>query len=62
MADKKQFLLRLDKKVFNAIEQWSSDEFRSVNGHIEYILRDALIKSGRGNLLKNKPEEDKTTD
>lgn len=58
MAEKKQFLLRIDKKVFNAIEQWSSDEFRSVNSHIEYILREAVIKSGRGNLLKTKNVED----
>lgn len=57
MAEKKQFLLRIDKKVFNAIEQWANDEFRSVNGHIEYILREAIIKSGRGNLLKSNKEE-----
>ncbi|MFN8575788.1 MAG: toxin-antitoxin system HicB family antitoxin [Candidatus Sericytochromatia bacterium] len=57
MAERKQFLLRIDKKVFNAIEQWSNEEFRSVNGHIEYILREAIIKSGRANLLKHTKEE-----
>lgn len=57
MPEKKQFLLRIDKKVFNAIEQWSSDEFRSVNSHIEYILKEAIIKSGRGNLLKTNPSD-----
>jgi len=50
MAEKKQFLLRIDKEIYNAIEKWSADEFRSVNGHIEYLLKQALSKSGR---LKN---------
>ncbi|MFN8673321.1 MAG: Arc family DNA-binding protein [Candidatus Sericytochromatia bacterium] len=53
MSEKKQFLLRIDKKVFDALEKWANDEFRSVNGHIEYILRDALKKS------KRIPEEQK---
>ena len=52
MAEKKQFLLRIDKKLFNALEQWSADDLRSINSHIEYILREAVNKSGRGNLIK----------
>ncbi|MEK7432724.1 MAG: Arc family DNA-binding protein [Cyanobacteriota bacterium] len=47
MAEKKQFLLRIDKNVYDALEKWASDEFRSVNSHIEYILREALKKSKR---------------
>jgi len=59
MAEKKHFPLRIDKKIFNAIEQWSADELRSVNSHIEYLLKDALIKAGRANFLgKNEDKPD----
>jgi hypothetical protein len=59
MAERKNYPLRIDKKLFNAIEQWAADEFRSVNSHIEYLLKDALIKAGRGSALKkeDKPED-----
>ncbi|HEY4390472.1 MAG TPA: toxin-antitoxin system HicB family antitoxin, partial [Paenibacillus sp.] len=38
MAKKKSFPLRLDPVVYEALERWAADEFRSVNGHIEYVL------------------------
>lgn len=44
---KKSFPLRLDPTVYEALERWAADEFRSVNGHIEYILREALREQGR---------------
>ena len=44
---KKAFPLRLDPDIHRALEQWAADEFRSVNGHIEYLLREALGKAGR---------------
>ena len=44
MADKKSILLRLSPQVWNEISRWSDDEFRSVNGQIEYILNEALKK------------------
>jgi hypothetical protein len=44
---KKNFPLRLDPNIYNALEQWASEEIRSVNGHIEYLLREALIKENR---------------
>lgn len=47
MAPKKSFLLRIDPKLYEALERWAADEFRSVNGHIEYLLREALRRSGR---------------
>lgn len=47
MADKKPFVLRIDADVFAALEKWAADEFRSVNGQIEYILNKALKDSGR---------------
>jgi hypothetical protein len=44
---KKDFLLRLDPKVHAALQRWASDELRSLNGHIEYLLREALRKERR---------------
>lgn len=48
MADKKKpFALRLSPEIMKALEKWAADEFRSVNGQIEFLLNDALIKAGR---------------
>lgn len=47
MSTKKQFPLRLDPKLYEALEHWASDEFRSVNSHIEFVLREALKRAGR---------------
>ncbi|GIP52805.1 MULTISPECIES: toxin-antitoxin system HicB family antitoxin [Paenibacillus] len=47
MAGKKSFPLRLDPTLYAALERWAADEFRSVNGHIEFLLREALRKEGR---------------
>ena len=44
---KKDFLLRLDPRVHAALQKWAADELRSVNGHIEYLLREALRKEKR---------------
>jgi len=52
---KKSFLLRIDPQVYAALERWAQDELRSVNAHIEYILRDALLKAGR--LPKDKRKD-----
>ena len=47
MTEKKKYLLRLDGALFSAIERWAADDFRSVNSEIEFLLREALRKSGR---------------
>ncbi|MBL7690804.1 MAG: Arc family DNA-binding protein [Flavipsychrobacter sp.] len=47
MADKKNFVLRLDEDVYKALEKWAADEFRSVNGQIEWLIDAALKKAGR---------------
>jgi hypothetical protein len=49
MGDRKPFLLRLDPKVHEALQRWSDDELRSLNGQIEFLLRRALIDAGRLN-------------
>lgn len=44
---KKAFALRIEEKMLNALQRWADDEFRSVNGQIEYLLHDALKQAGR---------------
>jgi hypothetical protein len=44
--DVKPFLLRIDPAVFAAVQRWAEADLRSVNGQIEYILRQALAKRG----------------
>lgn len=56
---KKNFALRVDAEVFEAIEKWAADEFRSANGQIEWILHAALKKAGR--LPKGKSNSSKST-
>ncbi len=48
MAERKPFLLRLEPGVHQALEKWAADELRSLNGQIEYLLREALRRAGRG--------------
>ncbi|RXJ52892.1 Arc family DNA-binding protein [Gelidibacter gilvus] len=47
MSKKKAFALRINEEMLNAIEKWASDEFRSTNGQIEYLLMQALKKANR---------------
>lgn len=44
---KKRFLLRIDSKLYQVLEKWATDEFRSVNAQMEYILKTAAKKAGR---------------
>lgn len=44
---KKNFALRIDSEVYDAIERWAADEFRSANGQIEWIIAEALKKTKR---------------
>ena len=59
---KKQFALRLDPTLYAALERWASDEFRSVNAHIEFLLREATRKSGRLNKVQEAPDKDEDSD
>ncbi len=47
MSDKKNFVIRIDNDTYKALEKWAADEFRSVNGQIEWILDKALKETGR---------------
>ncbi len=55
MANKKPFALRIDEKLMKAVEKWATDEFRSTNGQLEWLIYDALKKAGR--LPKDRKEE-----
>lgn len=46
-AEKRPFLLRVDRTVLDAIHRWADDDLRSLNGQIEFLLREALLKGGR---------------
>lgn len=52
MSEKKSFALRIDSETMKAIEKWAADEFRSVNGQIEWMLNKSLKEAKR---LKPKP-------
>ena len=64
MAEKKEvgtksFVLRVDAETMAAVEKWAADEFRSTNGQLQWIINEALRKSGRlkkKTLLPNKRE------
>lgn len=47
MAEKKAYPLRVSSDVLDALQRWAEDELRSLNAQIEYVLREALRKSGR---------------
>jgi hypothetical protein len=52
MAAKKSFPLRINPEVLAAVQRWSDDELRSVNAQIEFVLRKALVDSGRVKLVQ----------
>jgi hypothetical protein len=47
VAERKPFLLRIDRDVLDALQRWANDDLRSLNGQIEFVLRRALQDSGR---------------
>lgn len=53
MSEKKSFVLRIDTETYKAIEKWAADDFRSVNGQIEWLIDKALKEAGR----KKKPNK-----
>lgn len=53
MAERKAFPLRIDPDLYDALQRWAADDLRSLNGHIEFLLRRSLQEAGR---LPAKPE------
>lgn len=52
----KSFVLRVDAATMEALEAWAADEFRSINGQLQWIITEALRKNGR--IKKNKKTKD----
>ena len=55
MADRKPFLLRIDRSVLDALQRWANDDLRSLNGQIEFVLRKALRNAGRDIPASDRP-------
>ena len=57
---KKSFPLRIDHMLYETLEHWAADELRSVNAHIEFLLRESAKKAGRlkGNIKEKDTEPD----
>ena len=47
MAERKSFLIRIDRELLDNVQRWANDDLRSLNGQIEFLLRDALKRGGR---------------
>ena len=54
----KNFVLRLNAEMMDAIEAWAADEFRSTNGQLQWIIAEALRKSGRIKKKTSKKEQE----
>lgn len=57
MAERKPFLLRIDPDVLAQLQVWAGEDMRSLNGHIEFLLREALRKAGRLPEPPSKPRK-----
>ena len=55
MAKRKSFLIRIDAQTLDLVKEWADDEFRSLNGQVEFLLRDALKRAGRLKAPAAKP-------
>jgi hypothetical protein len=47
VGDPKRYLLRIDQRLYDALERWAADDLRSVNAQIEFLLRESLRRAGR---------------
>jgi hypothetical protein len=56
VADRKPFLLRIDRDTLEAVQRWADDDLRSLNGQIEFLLRRVLKEAGR------EPKQDNAED
>jgi len=59
VADRKPFLLRIDRKILDAVQRWADDDLRSLNGQIEFLLRRALMESGRESKDRKTTRDDR---
>ncbi len=57
MGKKKAFVLRLNEETLAAVQKWADDEFRSINGQLEWIIDQSLKKEGRQKKVNNEKKE-----
>lgn len=57
-SNTKSFVLRVDADTMAAIEKWAADEFRSINGQLQWIITEALRKEGRLPKKKRKTDDE----
>ena len=57
----KSFVLRVDPDTMDALERWAADEFRSINGQLQWIINEALRKSGRAPNQRRQTENSPDT-
>jgi len=58
MAEKKAFVLRVNAEMLKELEAWAQQDFRSVNGQIEFLLSEALKKQRRSKVKDSKSDPD----
>jgi len=58
VAERKPFLLRVDRELLEQLQRWANDDLRSLNGQIEFLLRDALKRAGRAAPPTDAPAPD----
>jgi len=58
MAERKPFLLRIDRDVLEAVQRWADDDLRSLNGQIEFMLRRLLQQEKRLKIKDQRPKKD----
>jgi hypothetical protein len=59
LGAKKSFVLRIDEETYKALEKWAADEFRSVNGQIEWLIDKAIKDAGRKKNSAAPPQKPK---
>ena len=57
-SNTRSFILRIDGETMEALEKWATDEFRSTNGQLQWIIAEALRRSGRKPRAKRKTKEE----
>ena len=61
-SNMRSFILRIDGETMEALEKWAADEFRSTNGQLQWIIAEALRRSGRKPRAKRKTKEEQSNE
>ena len=58
MAERKSFLIRVDRALLDGVQRWANDDLRSLNAQVEFLLRDAMKRAGRNVKSADAPADD----